>query len=96
MEKKFIKIDGLYFPIIHDDFIDISLPLQSCEICSKALCAKCLDPFIVTHECRYKYFSVLHNNFMCSPCQTQREEEKQKYLKDKLKRAIKRARNKTL
>ena len=93
---KIVKIDGVYFPIIHDEFFDISSPLQHCEICSKTLCAKCLNPFSIMHECRYKYFSVSHKNYICIPCQTQREEEKQKDLKDKLKRAIKRARDKTL
>ncbi len=93
---KVVKIDGVYFPIIHDEFFDITLPLQHCEICSQTLCAKCLDPFRITHECRYKYFSVSPINFICIPCETHREEEKQKDLKDKLKRAIKRARDKTL
>jgi hypothetical protein len=90
------NINGIFYPIIHDDFIDISLPLQICEVCSKTLCAKCLDLFNIVHECQYKYFIVSQKNYICNPCQTQREEEKRKDLKDKLQRAIKRARNKNV
>ena len=93
---KVVKINGIYYPIIHDDFFDVSLPLQQCEVCSKTLCAKCLDPFNIVHECKYKYFIVSYENYICIPCQTQREEEKRKDLKDKMRRAIQRARNKTL
>ena len=93
MENKFIKIDGIYFPIIHDDFFDISLPLHQCEVCSKNLCAKCLDPFNMMHECRYKYFIAPHENYICIPCQTQCEEEKRKDLKTKLRKAIKKVKH---
>ena len=93
---KVVKINGIYYPIIHNDFFDISLPLQQCEVCSNTLCAKCLDPFDIVHECKYKYFIVSHENYLCIQCQKQREEEKRKELKDKMRRAIQRVRNKTL
>ena len=90
------KINGIYYPIIHDDFFDISLPLQTCEICSKPICAKCLDPFNIVHECKYKYFIVSHEKYICTPCDIEQDKAKQKDLKERLKRAINRAKNKNL
>ena len=32
---KVCNIDGIYYPILHDDFFDVTLPLQICESCNK-------------------------------------------------------------
>ena len=66
---KVCNIQGIYYPVVHDDFIDVSSPLQICETCNKTLCAKCLDRFHIVHECKYKYFCVSHQQYICTQCE---------------------------
>ena len=47
---KVCKIDGISYPIIHDAFIDVSLPHVGCCMCKYAVCAKCVDLFNLNHE----------------------------------------------
>jgi hypothetical protein len=92
---KVCNIDGIYYPILHDDFFDVSLPLQICEACKKTLCAKCLNPFHIVHECKYKYFCVSHQQYICTQCEGDKKEKISKALKDRIT-AMKRSRNKNL
>ena len=92
---KVCNIHGIYYPVVHDDFIDVSSPLQICETCNKTLCAKCLDRFHIVHECKYKYFCVSHQQYICTQCERDKKEETRKALKGKI-RAMKESRNKNL
>ena len=80
---KVCKIDGISFPLIGGDFIDMSLPHVGCDICKYAVCAKCVDLFSFNHECKYKYFdeSLKRKEYICIPCKLQRHKE----LKQKIK-----------
>ena len=67
---KVVKIDGISFPIIGDDFIDMSLPHIGCDICKYAVCVKCVDVFSLSHVCKYKYFdeSLRRKEYICYNC----------------------------
>ena len=60
---KVCTIDGISFPIIHDDFFDLSLPHVGCCMCKYAVCAKCVDLFSLYHEyfLAYKLLSNIIN-----------------------------------
>ena len=67
---KVCTIDGVSFPFINDDFIDMSLPHVKCCICKYAVCAKCVDLFSLNHECKYKYFHrvLRQEEYICYNC----------------------------
>jgi len=92
---KVCNIDGIYYPILHDDFFDVTLPLQICESCNKTICAKCLDPLHIVHKCKYKYFCENHHQYICTHCERNKKEEKRKALRDRI-RAMKGSRNNNL
>ena len=81
---KVCTIDGISFPIIHDEFFDMSLPHVGCGLCKYAVCAKCVDLFSLNHECKYKYFYVTRKEYICKPCDKNRNAELIYILKNNL------------
>ena len=80
---KVYRIDGICYPLISDDFFDISLPHVGCCMCKYAVCAKCVDLFSFNHECKYKYFdeSLRRKEYICKPCDKKRNKELIEILK---------------
>ena len=72
---KVCKIYGISYPIIHDDFIDISLPHVGCCMCKYAVCAKCVDLFCLNHKCKYKYLYEKKKEYICKLCDKKRNDE---------------------
>jgi len=64
------KIDGICYPLIGNDFMDISLPHVGCIKCKYAVCAKCVGLFNLNHNCKYKYFneSMKRKRYICKAC----------------------------
>ncbi len=44
-------------------------------MCKYAVCAKCVELFSFNHECKYKYFHVTRNEYICKPCNKKRNYE---------------------
>lgn len=78
---KVVVIDGISYPIIHDEFFNARLPHVACSRCKYAVCAICCDSFSLNHECKINRFTTtLPKNHMCQSCkETIRNELKIKY-----------------
>ena len=63
---KVCKIYGISYPIIHDDFIDISL---------RILVVVCVDLFCLNHKCKYKYLYETKKEYICKSCDKKRNNE---------------------
>ena len=72
---KVCKIDGISYPIIHDAFIDVSLPHVGCCMCKYAVCAKCVELFSFNHKCKFEYLYEKKKEYICKPCDKKRNNE---------------------
>ncbi len=90
MTEKIIKIctiDGLNYPFIGDDFLNIRQPFIICSMCVKYFCPMCRENYSIGHECDNHHYFIdfrCENKSICLDCNNKKIEERKQFLKQRM------------